>query len=164
MAAAPKQCRSSRRGATDNVEAFDGQSFAPKTGIPAQPSRAFSGVDFLQHSWLFADAVLLLISNTRLYFLQMTRRGHRVKGISDMTQSTIEFEKMATAMRERLRPNEARLLADWLRSYVGLSESQLLQKLLQELSSLDQRESESTRTRESWRDHNAYQQLNRKSA
>ena len=81
-----------------------------------------------------------------------------------MTQSTIEFEAMATAMRERLRPSEARLLADWLRSYVGLSESRLLRALLQELSSADQRESESSRTRESWRTYNADQQLNRKSA
>jgi hypothetical protein len=83
---------------------------------------------------------------------------------SDMTQSTIEFEEMATAMRERLRPTEARLLADWLRSYVGLSESRLLRKLLQELSSSDQRESESSRTRESWRAYDVDQPLNRKSA
>ena len=81
-----------------------------------------------------------------------------------MTQSTIEFEQMTTAMRERLRPNEARLLADWLRSYVGLSESRLLQKLLQELSSPDQRESESPRTREWWRAYASDQQLKRKSA
>jgi hypothetical protein len=87
-----------------------------------------------------------------------------VEGISDMTQSTIEFEQMTTAMRDRLRPNEARLLADWLRSCVGLSESRLLQKLLQELSSPDQRESESPRTREWWRAYDSDQQLKRKSA
>ena len=38
-----------------------------------------------------------------------------------MTQSTIQFEQMITAMRKRLRPNGARLLADWLRICVGLS-------------------------------------------
>ena len=87
-----------------------------------------------------------------------------VEGISDMTQSAIEFEQMTTAMRGRLRPNGARLLADWLRSYVGLSESRLLEKLLQELSSPDRRDSESPRTRESWLAYNADQQLKRKSA
>jgi hypothetical protein len=87
-----------------------------------------------------------------------------VEGIFDMTQSTIEFEQMTTAMRGRLRPNGARLLADWLRSYVGLSESRLLEKLLQELSSPDRRDSESPRTRESSLAYNADQQLKRKSA
>ena len=38
-----------------------------------------------------------------------------------MRQSTIQFEQMITAMRKRLRPNGARLLADWLRICVGLS-------------------------------------------
>ena len=87
-----------------------------------------------------------------------------VEGIFDMTQSTIEFEQMTTAMRGRLRPNGARLLADWLRSYVGLSESRLLEKLLQELSSPDRRDSKSPRTREWWLAYNADQQLKRKSA
>jgi hypothetical protein len=81
-----------------------------------------------------------------------------------MTRSTTEFERMTTAMRERLRPNEARILADWLRSYIGLSESRLLRKLLQELSSLDQCQSQSSRTRESWLAHDADRQLERKSA
>jgi hypothetical protein len=52
-----------------------------------------------------------------------------------MTRSATEFEQMIAAMRQRLRPNDVRLLADWLRNYVGLSEGRLLQKLLQELSS-----------------------------
>ena len=38
-----------------------------------------------------------------------------------MRHSTIQFEQMITAMRKRLRPNGARLLADWLRICVGLS-------------------------------------------
>ena len=38
-----------------------------------------------------------------------------------MTQSAMQFEQMITAMRKRLRPNGARLLADWLRICVGLS-------------------------------------------
>jgi hypothetical protein len=57
-----------------------------------------------------------------------------------MTRSATEFEQMITTMRQRLRPNGARLMADWLRNYVGLSENRLLQKLLQELSSPDPRE------------------------
>ena len=67
-----------------------------------------------------------------------------------MTQST-EFERMIASMRERLRPNSARLFADWRRMYVGLSctetssESRLLKKLLQELY---QGEGEPSRTQE----------------
>jgi hypothetical protein len=38
-----------------------------------------------------------------------------------MTRSAIQFEQMIMAMRNRLRPNGARLLADWLRICVGLS-------------------------------------------
>jgi hypothetical protein len=81
-----------------------------------------------------------------------------------MTQSTIEFEQMIGAMRQRLRPNGARLLADWLRNCVGLSENRLLQKLLQELSSTDPCEGESLRTRESWCVQNDDRQPNRKLA
>jgi hypothetical protein len=38
-----------------------------------------------------------------------------------MTRSDIQFEQMITAMRKRLRPNGARLLADRLRICVGLN-------------------------------------------
>jgi hypothetical protein len=88
---------------------------------------------FLQHSRYFAGDVLPSISNARLYF-----------GVSDPT----EFEQMIMAMRSRLRPNEARQLADWLRAYVGLSGSRpLLQKLLDEHSLPDQPENEAPLTR-----------------
>ena len=113
-------------------------------------SARFHCVDFLQHSRPFADAVLLAFDFKRAFLLDLNDSTRKVERISAMTQSTIEFEQMITAMRGRLRPNGARLLADWLRSCVGLSENRLLRKLSQELNSPEPCESESLRTQESW--------------
>jgi len=57
-----------------------------------------------------------------------------------MAQSTIEFEQLVAAMGQRVRLNGARLLADWLRTYVGLicretsSKNRLLNEHVQEVS------------------------------
>ena len=56
-----------------------------------------------------------------------------------MAQSTIEFEQLVAAMRERVRLNGARLLADWLRTYIGLicresTKNRLLNERVQEVS------------------------------
>jgi hypothetical protein len=49
------------------------------------------------------------------------------------------FERMIGCMRERLRPTGARLFAEWLRTYVGLSsdrtdENHLLKMFSQEVT------------------------------
>jgi hypothetical protein len=54
-------------------------------------------------------------------------------------EHTTAFEQMIGAMRRRLRPTKAHLLADRLRIYVGLNypetdENRLLKMLLQEVS------------------------------
>jgi hypothetical protein len=60
--------------------------------------------------------------------------------MTTIAKSTTEFEQMITSIRDRLRSNNNRLLADYLPAYVGLSceraknESRLLKMLLQELS------------------------------
>jgi hypothetical protein len=37
-----------------------------------------------------------------------------------LTPSSAEFEQMSALMRERLRPSPMRVMANWLRLYLGL--------------------------------------------
>jgi hypothetical protein len=61
--------------------------------------------------------------------------------VAVIAKRNTEFDQMITSMRERLRPNNNRLFADYLRAHIGLScgkannKSGLLKILLQELSS-----------------------------
>ena len=70
-----------------------------------------------QQSRSFADAVLLSFSNERLYFKRESLDTVDWRISRAMTQSTMVFEQRHVPT---VAAQPARLLADWLRIYVGL--------------------------------------------
>jgi hypothetical protein len=94
----------------------------------------------MQHSKSFALAGCCLPFRIAFVYWTASTRSYEVVGMdTSAAQSPNDFERMIGCMRERLRPTLARLFADWLRTYVGLSsdrtdENHLLKMLLQEVT------------------------------